>query len=334
MRQKNLYIPTDVTVGIVVRNGAKTLPDLLESLRKQSIPPKKLIIVNNASTDSTLQIIRTFKKKYGKTKIITRKVNSIAGGRNDCMHACTTRLLAFTDADCIVPTTWLSSLLTGININNSEKLAAVGGSNTPPPTSFWNTVLGLLLNTPLGTGSSVQGRQFTKPRLVPHIPCVNVLYKTNALKKVGGFDERFNTMIEDEDLSYRMGCAGLSLLYLPGISILHDMSVNPVHWAKKMIAYGKGRMNFIIHHPQTIGVKTVLPIILFVTVLLSPIMMLARIGIGLYALVLVISCVNTARTTKKIPESAALFILYPITHLCYGCGLLLQTVQYIKNEFS
>ncbi len=329
---KTSYTPKDITVGIVVRNGANTLPKLFDSLKNQSITPKQCIVINNASTDDTLQIIQSFKKKYGKTKIITRKVNSIAGGRNDCINACTTRLIAFTDADCIVPKTWLQSLLAGINHNNAPYLAAVGGSNTPPPTTYWNRMLGLLLNSPLGTGSSIQGRHFDKPRPVGHIPCVNVLYKKEALVFVDGFDEHFHTMIEDEDISYRMKKAGWSFFYLPNVSILHDMSQSPKHWVKKMVAYGKGRINFVIHHPETIGIKVFFPILLIGTILLSPFFILAKIGLALYYAAVFISSLYIAATTKKVSESAALLLLYPLTHIAYGYGCIMGAVQYKKNE--
>ena len=52
-----------VSVIITTRNSAKTLPELLKSVKKQSYKDIEIIIVDNASRDNTKEIARKFTKK-------------------------------------------------------------------------------------------------------------------------------------------------------------------------------------------------------------------------------------------------------------------------------
>ena len=49
---------TNVSIIIPVRNEANTLPKLLQSIQRQTIQPREIIVVDDASTDGTAEIAK------------------------------------------------------------------------------------------------------------------------------------------------------------------------------------------------------------------------------------------------------------------------------------
>lgn len=64
-----------VTIGLPVFNGAATLARALETLVRQDYPNLQIIISDNASTDTTLDICDEFARRDPRIRIIRKKVN-------------------------------------------------------------------------------------------------------------------------------------------------------------------------------------------------------------------------------------------------------------------
>jgi glycosyltransferase involved in cell wall biosynthesis len=89
-----------VTVITAVRNGARYLAATIESIRAQSFTDWEYIIVDDASTDETLQIVHRYQRRDSRIKIFTRPVP--AGpytAANDGLRIARGRYVVRTDAD-------------------------------------------------------------------------------------------------------------------------------------------------------------------------------------------------------------------------------------------
>jgi glycosyltransferase involved in cell wall biosynthesis len=98
----------ELSVIIPVRNGAGSLPPLLESIRTQTLAAQRfeLIVVDNDSSDETAAVA----KSHGAT-VVEEPIANRSRARNRGVEAAHSRLFAFTDADCIAHPRWLESLL-------------------------------------------------------------------------------------------------------------------------------------------------------------------------------------------------------------------------------
>jgi glycosyltransferase involved in cell wall biosynthesis len=91
-----------ISVIIPARNVEKYIADCLESILQQTYPVYEIIIIHDASTDSTLEILKTYKKLYSHLILIENTTQKgIAYCRNIGIKTATGDIIAFADADDI-----------------------------------------------------------------------------------------------------------------------------------------------------------------------------------------------------------------------------------------
>lgn len=99
----------DISVVVPAYNAESTIKKCLSSIAKQRYPFFEVIVVDDASTDDTAAIAKSF----GKVTLIQQKENKgSAAARNKGIKAAKSELIAFLDADCYaVKKNWLRELV-------------------------------------------------------------------------------------------------------------------------------------------------------------------------------------------------------------------------------
>ncbi|MDD2851534.1 MAG: glycosyltransferase [Desulfuromonadaceae bacterium] len=240
----------DITVAIVTYNAAWCILPCLESLM-QLVPHGgaiEVLVVDGCSDDGTQEAVQQFGPRI---RLIENPGRTIASNRNVVLREARHPFIAFTDADCVVPSHWLHTLRCGWEetMQSDSRVAGVGGGNLPPGrNTHFHKALGIALNSFLGSLGSVQGRIFRSGRLVASLACLNVLYSRHALEEVGGFDENLANMCEDADINFRLRCQGNTLYFIPGADVKHCARHDLRSWLCNMFAYGVGRGRIMRKH--------------------------------------------------------------------------------------
>lgn len=106
-----------LSVIVAARNEEKNIGSLLDSLTSLQYPTEKfeIIIVNDRSTDSTADVVESFRKTNSQIRLITIETNtSEMPHKKNALRAGITEakfeILVFTDADCVVGKEWLRSI--------------------------------------------------------------------------------------------------------------------------------------------------------------------------------------------------------------------------------
>ncbi|MFF5291486.1 glycosyltransferase family 2 protein [Paractinoplanes globisporus] len=120
-----------LTVIILTYNSGNSLSECLESLTRQTTPPAEVLVVDDDSTDGTLDIVRTFQKRgVLPLRILRNGSHVIARGRNIGLRAAATPVVAFMDSDAWAEPEWVEAILKtldanpGVGIVGGEVLAA------------------------------------------------------------------------------------------------------------------------------------------------------------------------------------------------------------------
>lgn len=195
IREVSFYIPC--------YNGERYLADCIKSILNQSYPIKEIILVDDASCDSTVKIARQYP-----IKLIRHKKNlGLASARNTALKFSNAEFLASIDVDVCVHRFWLEYLMTCFR---NEMIAGAGGklieAYTINVVDRWRKV-----NMPQSPDEKSQ----LCLRALRNLHGFGCVYRKKYLKLVGGYDERFKTNNEDVDLSFRLRKYGFKLVFMP-----------------------------------------------------------------------------------------------------------------------
>jgi cellulose synthase/poly-beta-1,6-N-acetylglucosamine synthase-like glycosyltransferase len=206
-----------VSFVIISHNEEHNIRDCLDSLAQLDYPDDLFeVTVVDSSSDMTREIVR----EYIHVRLICSDQKGFSPKRNLGVRESRYDLIAFIDADCIVPSDWLKKMLNQIE---GEDVAAVASNAYPPPDSpFWGKHVACL-GRPVGGALGFDSYFVRLERGINVVATANALFKKEALSSVGGFDERkrFSAGGEDFDISQRLIKAGYVLEFEPDAFVYH-----------------------------------------------------------------------------------------------------------------
>ncbi|MFH0782120.1 MAG: glycosyltransferase [Pseudomonadota bacterium] len=218
-----------ISVVIPVCNCEQTIGQCLDSMVSQDYPNFEVLVVDDGSTDRTVDICQT----YFNIKMIRVENGGPSRARNIGSKMATGEILAFTDGDCIAEPNWLSELTRGFN---RPGVAGVGGDQKSP---YDETVFGRRVQDVLKLLGVVT--YYTQAISVmtetPHNPSCNAAYLKRVLTEVGGFDQSLWPG-EDVDLDIRIRQKGYTLIYNPDAVVRHYRPQTYGGFSRMMRRYG------------------------------------------------------------------------------------------------
>ena len=191
-----------VTIFVPVKNGEMTLKKCIDSLLKLDYPKKEIWIIDNMSTDSTPDILKSYGKKI-KWQKMSGKVPKL---HNYVLRNVKTKFLAYTNADCVIKKDWLKRLIEGFD--SDDIVATAGYFGTPEDVDK----LQLLI------GREMEKRYEKFPKYIRRSPDATLCVRTDVAKKVK-FNEKFFWSWES-DFGYRLTKKG-KMKYIPEAVVYH-----------------------------------------------------------------------------------------------------------------
>lgn len=316
-----------ISIIISAYNEQKTLHQCLDSLLVLDYPSYEVIMVNDASKDNTLQILKEYQKKNKKIKIVTYPVNKgVPGARNEGMKIAQGEIFVFTDADATFPKEWPIKLIEPF-VNN-QKLGATGGRDIAPPNQpLIERCIDYTLTSFIGTG----GLRGAKVRLAKYaVTGCNFAVRKSVVQKVGMHNEKIRWRGEEKEWCQRIREAGYDIQFVQESFILHYRRISLKSFWTQTYKSGKARFDITKAAPRSFQLVHIAPslfvLYLAITALFSIIFpasfALFTIALGIYLAVLVI---QSALGTLKVRQLSALFIV-PFTtiimHFAYGIGFI------------
>ncbi len=184
---------------IPAHNSQATLGRALESVRAQTMPVSQLVVVDDASTDSTAEVAKSYQGLNVEVVRMDRNVGA-AAARNRGVMAASTELVAFLDAD----DEWLPTKL--------EKQAQVIAANDK--VSFVSCGSDLITPEGVNTGDIYRGQLVVTGSLAwkallsdNYITTPSVLVWRAQMQKAGCFNPNLK-IGEDQDMWIRLAASG------------------------------------------------------------------------------------------------------------------------------
>lgn len=219
----------DVTVVVVTYNSARHLEALGRALAASTLPPKRILAVDNASTDDT--VIRA--RSAGFEVLETRSNDGFGAACNVGLRSACTEFVLFCNPDVRPSPDALGRLVTAFIDNPKAAIAGVA-FDKPYLARRFSTItgdIGIFLPTALQRllrrfGIEVPIDPTSEQVVVDYVVGAFMLCRVAALRLVDGFDERFFLYCEEEDLCRRLGEIGWQTLLVATARGTHERSTS------------------------------------------------------------------------------------------------------------
>lgn len=240
MAKRKVKTDSEIKISIVIPtfNSWQTLIPCIKSVYNQTLKPYEIIVVDNASSDQTVQKV---KKGTPYVKLIPLEKNTgVTGGRNSGIKAAdkSSGYLFFFDHDMVADKNMLQEL-----VEVAKRASNIG--IVTPKIYFWTskrriwsagTSINLLTGQIFFRGGMDVG-QYEKIEEVQVAPAA-MLVKRKVVQKLKKFDERYFATYEDTDFCFRAKRAGFKTYYAPRAIAFHKISEDPRLEAKRLMDRG------------------------------------------------------------------------------------------------
>jgi len=206
-RQVETERKSNASVSLIctVRNEAKTIRALIESLFQQTRQPDEIIIADAASTDDTRAIIHEYIDQGRPVKLVDGRGN-ISTGRNKAIDSAVCDIIVSADAGLTLGDDWVERLVAPIERGEYD---VTGGGSEPITRSLFEAVsCAMLYAQPHRVAAKVRAG-------VWHWPTRNGLaFHRQAWREVGGFPEHLDHN-EDVVFAAQLQRSGKRFLFVP-----------------------------------------------------------------------------------------------------------------------
>ncbi|HTM87927.1 MAG TPA: glycosyltransferase family 2 protein [Terriglobales bacterium] len=228
-----------VSVLICTFNSRRVLPACLQALRQQACGPLEVVIVDNASSDGTREILDHLQAPEYQV-ILNRENAGFAAAQNQAIRRARGEWLLSLNADVVLTPDFISQLLAAAEATNSRvgalcgKLLRWNPGGQPEFTSRIDST-GIYFTRNLrhfDRGSEQIDRgQYQETQYVFGATAAAALYRRAMVEDVSVegefFDEDFFAYREDADLAWRAQLLGWNCLYVPAAVGWHERRVTP-----------------------------------------------------------------------------------------------------------
>ena len=175
----------DISVAICTYNRADMLTGALESLCQQTLSSDRfeIIVVDNASTDNTSDVVCTFQEKYSAHQI--RKIYEVKQGlgfaRNAALQVACGEYIAYLDDDARASLNWLATAMG--HLGDTQHPQCLGGPIYP----FYTTEKPAWFKEKYEARTWGDLQRYLEPG--ESLSGSNMIWNKETLKSIGGFGE-------------------------------------------------------------------------------------------------------------------------------------------------
>lgn len=244
-----------ISIAVVTYNNAEIIADGLVALlatMDDCVAVSQLLVVDNNSTDTTIAALQPYLLDKRISLIENTTNYGFGAGHNQAIKQTDASYHIICNPDIVISHTTIPTMVAYLDQHPnigilSPKLMNVDGS-LQPNNHKHPTLLDLALRrlAPAWLKARFKKRMDAYLLLdmgyeavcdVPFLSGAFMLCRTDVLKQVGGFDERYFLYFEDADLCRKIQAAGYRTVYFPDASVIH-------HWERA--AYKSWRMTWIM----------------------------------------------------------------------------------------
>lgn len=319
-----------VTIIIPIYNEEEVIRNCIVSVLNQSYPQElmELFLIDGCSTDNTIQIINKFADIYPDfIKIIINVEKTVPYAMNIGISKASGKFIIRLDAHAEYPVDYISKCVYYLTSTDADN---VGGLWKTAGRGYIGEAIALLLSSRFGVGNS-QYRVNGKSGYVDTVPFG--AFRREVFETLGVFDVRL-ARNQDYEMNHRIRKNRGKIFLSADIHCTYYCRNTIKDIA--MMGFSNGKWNIVTMFlcPGSMGIRHFIPLLFIVSIIglsllsfIHPIFQWVFLSELLlyFILDLFFSIHQSLKSSKYFP---ILFILYPLFHLSYGFGSLINLLTY------
>ena len=325
-----------VSVLIATRNNEDIIERCLQSVAAQTYGNFEVVVVNDASTDRTLEIAEQFAVKDSRVHVFTlHQSGGCPGARNEAMKRGRGEIFAHLDADATAEPDWLTLMVEPFA---DPRVAVTGGPDSvPAECSLVARCIDHSMHSVIATGGLRRGGS----KLARYLPAgCNMFLRRSVVEEVGPFDGTMLWRGEEKEFLLRVLKAGYRIEYVPAARIWHFRRTTLRAFWRQMLLSGVARIDILRRQPWSFQPAHFVPAVLVVLLLLGLLLSLfSPVCRGLFtaaiAVLIALFLADGYLAFRKIGDPAAIGIAAltsALAPLGYGSGILLRLCGWPKRR--
>jgi GT2 family glycosyltransferase len=214
-----------VSVHIVTYNSSEHIDDCLEAVLRQSHPIERIVVIDNASKDSTLEKLEKWSEKCS---IIQNSMNNgFAGGHNQAIRMTDTDYCLILNPDVVLEPDYVLNTVKSL-INHAQAGSATGKLLFKVDPTYIDST-GLVINKArraFDRGAHQTSDKFEHTEEVFGVSGAAAMYAREMINDISlngeFFDEDFFAYKEDVDVAWRAQLLGWKAFYEPSAIAYHE----------------------------------------------------------------------------------------------------------------
>jgi len=255
IKANDLVFPK-ASVIVVSYNSEKYISKCIESLLDTNYPNFEIIVVDNGSSDKSLEVL---KKYQDKIKLIESKKNlGFAGGNNLGIKNSDGKIIVLINPDAYVTPNSIQEMV--IPFLTDDKIMITGPKILYPGTTKIQSAGGILykngLSRHIGYGEQ-DNHQYDLPRTVDYVTGAAMAIKKELFKMTGLFDTIYNpAYYEETEKCFLARKLGYKVVYSPKSTVYHYESTTHAVGSKPYLRlFHTNRYKFIY---KNFGIRSIL----------------------------------------------------------------------------
>jgi len=336
MREIETEDSLSISVIVPVRNSAKTIGALMESLMVLEYDPEKLeiVVVDGDSSDGTRKIVEEYP-----VLLVDEEGKGLNAARNTGIKWSTGEIVAYTDGDCVVPPGWARSIARNFR---SPMVGFVGGNVEGYDKDDFLSIY--MDETFFNAKPSFKWRQVATRLNLGKFPAgCNMAFRRDALAEIDYFDERIEYGFDDLIPVEEVADIGFRIVLDPEVYVYHQHRTRLGEMLLQHFKYGRGgtklmkakRLSKLAHWFTTYLISSTFALALTTALLALGLLLNQRVPVEIalgtltfFYAVLTVLYLETALRTRSLGK----ILFYPILDITRGVVFTLGGLAQLRKE--
>ncbi len=217
-----MQIAPEVSLVLPVHNESRRLFETLAAIRDTTDSGYEVIVVNDASTDSCCDFLRTDPPIANVMLVDLPQRQGVAHARNLGAQHARAPVLVFMDAHCFPRPGWIEKLLAELRkLDGGIVAPQISSFECPSATTFGLTIRDSEFSV------AWLGRAGDASYPVPLVGCACMAMTRQFFEEIGSFEALRSYGMEDVELCLRTWLFGYPVIMVPGAEVAHWFKKEP-----------------------------------------------------------------------------------------------------------